>query len=70
MLFLPDQYSRQIIIHIAMSKTCQQCGRHGDGDTRPLLDTESIADNKTAGGHTEFTADSVTVQNKNYESIA
>ena len=54
-----------------MSKTCQQCGRHGDGDTRPLLDAESIADKETAaGGHTEFTADSVTVQNKNYESIA
>ena len=53
-----------------MSKTCQQCGRRGDGDTRPLLDAESIADKKTAGGHTEFTTDSVTVQNKNYESIA
>ena len=50
-----------------MSKTCQQCGRRGDGDTRPLLDAESIADNETAAA--EFTTDSVTVQYKNYESI-
>lgn len=45
----------QNIVHIAMSRTYRQCGHCGDGDTHPLLDAKSIADNNTARGHTEFT---------------
>ena len=71
-------YFCQIIVHICMSKTCQQCGNHRDSESRPLLEASRRRVNGSAGSATEkesksrnkFTADNETLQNKNYTSIA
>ena len=71
-------YFCQIIVHICMSKTCQQCGNHRDSESRPLLEAGHRHVNGSAGSTTEkesksrnkFTADNETLQNKNYTSIA
>ena len=71
-------YFCQIIVHICMSKTCQQCGNRRDSESRPLLEASRRRVNGSAGSTTEkesksrnnFTADNETLQNKNYTSIA